>query len=112
VSVSSQIMKTLSERGWVKVIGHKEVPGRPSLFATTKTFLDYFSLKSLSDLPSSDDFLVSEEIDNQLNILSSETNNRLTEDNPPQKSEDRANIEANIESNIESNNADEPEQLH
>jgi segregation and condensation protein B len=112
VSVSSQIMKTLTERGWVKVIGHKEVPGRPSLYATTKTFLDYFSLKSLTDLPSNDDFLVSEEIDNQLNILSSETNNRLTEDNPPQKSEDRANIEANIESNIESNNADEPEQLH
>jgi segregation and condensation protein B len=112
VSVSSQIMKTLSERGWVKVIGHKEVPGRPSLYATTKTFLDYFSLKSLSDLPSSDDFLVSEAIDNQLNILSSETDNRLAQDNPPQKSEDRANIEANIESNIESNNADETEQLH
>ena len=108
VSVSSQIMKTLTERSWIKVIGHKEVPGRPSLYATTKTFLDYFSLRSLSDLPSSDDFLVSEAIDNQLNILSSETNNRLTEDNPPQKSADRANIE----SNIESDNPDEPEQLH
>jgi segregation and condensation protein B len=102
----------LTERGWVKVIGHKEVPGRPSLYATTKTFLDYFSLKSLSDLPSSDDFLVSEEIDNQLNILSSETDNTLAEDNLPQKSEDKANIEAKIKSNIESNNADEPEQLH
>jgi segregation and condensation protein B len=112
VSVSSQIMKTLTERDWVKVIGHKEVPGRPSLYATTKTFLDYFSLKSLSDLPSSDDFLVSEEIDNQLNILSSETDNTLAEDNLPQKSEDKANIEAKIKSNIESNNADEPEQLH
>lgn len=108
VSVSSQIMKTLSERGWVKVIGHKEVPGRPSLYATTKTFLDYFSLKSLSDLPSSDDFLVSEEINNELNILSSESDNRLTEDNFPHKSEARANIEANIEPN----DADEPEQLH
>jgi segregation and condensation protein B len=108
VSVSSQIMKTLSERGWVKVIGHKEVPGRPSLYATTKTFLDYFSLKSLSDLPSSDDFLGSEDIDNQLNILSSDADNRLTEDNPPQKSADRTTIE----SNIESNDADEPEQLH
>lgn len=104
VSVSSQIMKTLSERGWVKVIGHKEVPGRPSLYATTKTFLDYFSLKSLSDLPSSDDFLASEEIDNQLNILSSEISNKFTEDNPPQKSADRTTIEPS--------NADEPEQLH
>lgn len=108
VSVSSQIIKTLSERGWVKVIGHKEVPGRPSLYATTKIFLDYFSLKSLSDLPSSDDFLVSEEIDNELNILSSDADNKLTEDNPPQKSEDRTNIEANIEPY----DADEPEQLH
>jgi segregation and condensation protein B len=108
VSVSSQIMKTLSERGWVKVIGHKEVPGRPSLYATTKTFLDYFSLKSLSDLPSSDDFLVSEEINNELNILLSESDNRPTEDNFPHKSEARANIEANIEPN----DADEPEQLH
>lgn len=104
VSVSSQIMKTLSERGWVKVIGHKEVPGRPSLYATTKTFLDYFSLKSLSDLPSSDDFLASEEIDNQLNILTSETNNSLTEDNSPQKSADRASIDPHV--------SDEPEQLH
>ncbi|MFQ3191329.1 MAG: segregation and condensation protein B [Paraglaciecola sp.] len=108
VSVSSQIIKTLSERGWVKVIGHKEVPGRPSLYATTKIFLDYFSLKSLSDLPSSDDFLVSEEIDNELNILSSDADNKLTEDHLPQKSEDKTNIEANIEPY----DADEPEQLH
>ena len=104
VSVSSQIMKTLSERGWIKIIGHKEVPGRPSLYATTKTFLDYFSLKSLSELPSSDEFLGSVDTDNQLNILSSETNNRLIEDNSPQQSAEG--------STIEPNNADEPEQLH
>jgi len=52
VSVSSSIMKTLQERGWIKVIGHREAPGRPALFATTRTFLDYFNLKSLSELPS------------------------------------------------------------
>lgn len=51
VAVSSHIIKTLTERDWVKVVGHKEVPGRPSLYATTKSFLDYFSLKSLADLP-------------------------------------------------------------
>lgn len=51
VSVSSSIMKTLQERGWVKVIGHREVPGRPALFATTRTFLDYFNLKGLDELP-------------------------------------------------------------
>jgi segregation and condensation protein B len=52
VSASSSIMKTLQERGWIKVIGHREVPGRPALYATTRAFLDYFNLKSLSELPS------------------------------------------------------------
>lgn len=51
VSVSSHIIKTLIEREWIKVIGHKEVPGRPALYATTKEFLDYFSLKSLAEMP-------------------------------------------------------------
>jgi segregation and condensation protein B len=51
VSVSSNIMRTLLERGWIKSVGHKEVPGRPSLYGTTSVFLDYFSLKSLSELP-------------------------------------------------------------
>ncbi|NVK25106.1 MAG: SMC-Scp complex subunit ScpB [Gammaproteobacteria bacterium] len=51
VSVSSNIMRTLIERGWVKAVGHKEVPGRPSLYGTTNEFLDYFSLSSLSELP-------------------------------------------------------------
>lgn len=50
VSVSTHIMRTLQDRGWVKVVGQKEVPGRPSLFATTKVFLDYFSLQSIADL--------------------------------------------------------------
>lgn len=52
VTVSSQTIKTLSERDWVKVIGHRDVPGRPALYATTRHFLDYFNLKSLEGLPS------------------------------------------------------------
>ena len=56
VTVSSQIMRTLLDRGWVKVVGHKEVPGRPGLYATTPTFLDYFGLKDLSDLPALAEF--------------------------------------------------------
>lgn len=56
VSVSSHIIKTLTERDWVKVVGHKEVAGRPALYATTPRFLDYFGLKSLSELPSIDLF--------------------------------------------------------
>lgn len=52
VAVSSNIIKTLQERQWVKVLGHKEVPGRPALLGTTKEFLDYFNLKKLDELPS------------------------------------------------------------
>jgi len=51
VAVSSYIMKTLLDRNWIKIVGNKEVPGRPSLYATTKAFLDYFSLTSLTQLP-------------------------------------------------------------
>lgn len=52
VSVSSTIIRTLLERGWIRVVGHKEVPGKPALYATTREFLDYFNLKNLNDLPS------------------------------------------------------------
>lgn len=54
VAVSSQIVKTLEDRGWIEVIGHKEVPGRPALFATTRQFLDDLSLRSLQELPALD----------------------------------------------------------
>jgi len=52
VGVSSSIIKTMLEREWIRVVGHKDVPGRPSLYATTKQFLDYFNMKSLEELPS------------------------------------------------------------
>ncbi len=51
VAVSSNIIRTLQERDWIKPLGHKEVPGRPTLYGTTKSFLDYFNLKSLNELP-------------------------------------------------------------
>ena len=51
VGVSSSVMKTLLEHEWVKVVGHRELPGRPAIYATTKQFLDHFALKSLSELP-------------------------------------------------------------
>jgi segregation and condensation protein B len=51
VAVSTQIVKTLTEREWVRVVGHRDVPGRPALYATTRKFLDYFGLRSLNDLP-------------------------------------------------------------
>ncbi|MCP4127406.1 MAG: SMC-Scp complex subunit ScpB [Gammaproteobacteria bacterium] len=51
VSVSSSIIKTLMERSWIREVGHRDVPGRPALLATTKEFLNYFGLKTLNDLP-------------------------------------------------------------
>ena len=51
VAVSSNIIKTLEEREWIRTVGHRDVPGRPELFGTTRVFLDYFNLKSLDELP-------------------------------------------------------------
>ena len=51
VSVSTQIIRNLTERNWIKVSGYKDVPGRPALYKTTKEFLDDFQLKSIEDLP-------------------------------------------------------------
>jgi len=51
VAVSPNIMRTLLERGWIRLVGHRDVPGHPEMFGTTKEFLDYFSLKSLDELP-------------------------------------------------------------
>lgn len=52
VSVRSSIVRTLQEREWIRVVGHRDVPGKPALFGTTRVFLDYFNIKSLDDLPS------------------------------------------------------------
>lgn len=52
VSVSTNIVRTLLERNWARVVGHRDVPGRPAMFGTTKEFLDYFGLSKLDDLPS------------------------------------------------------------
>jgi len=52
VAVRSNIIRTLQEREWIRVVGHRDVPGKPALFGTTRVFLDYFNLKSLDDLPS------------------------------------------------------------
>lgn len=51
VAVTSHIVRTLLERGWIRVVGHRDVPGKPAMFATTKEFLDYFGLRKLDDLP-------------------------------------------------------------
>lgn len=68
VAVSSHIVKTLAEREWIKVVGHRDVPGRPSLYATTRQFLDYFGLKSLDELPSLGELKDIDSLNTDLNL--------------------------------------------
>jgi len=67
VSVSSNIIRTLMEREWIRILSYKDVPGRPAVLGTTKQFLDYFNLKSLEELPSIEDIrLFDEEIEKKI----------------------------------------------
>ena len=63
VAVNTQIIRTLEERSWITVVGHKEVPGRPALFGTTTQFLNDFGLKSLEQLPNAEDLIATPKTD-------------------------------------------------
>ena len=79
VSVSPNIVRTLMERDWVRVVGHRDVPGRPEMFGTTKLFLDYFGLKKLDDLPPLADLSDWESLRVQLNLPDVEDSGAETE---------------------------------
>jgi segregation and condensation protein B len=68
VVVSSSIVKTLEEREWIRVVGYRDVPGKPALFGTTRAFLDYFNLRSLDELPPLADIRDLDELDPQFNF--------------------------------------------
>jgi segregation and condensation protein B len=68
VAVSTNIVKTLEEREWIRVVGYRDVPGKPALFGTTRTFLDYFNLKSLDELPPLTEIRDIEDFDPQLTL--------------------------------------------
>lgn len=68
VAVSSNITRTLLERGWARVLGHRDVPGRPALYGTTKEFLDYFNLKSLDELPTLNELKDIDKINAELDL--------------------------------------------
>ncbi|MGQ9424657.1 SMC-Scp complex subunit ScpB [Gilvimarinus sp. F26214L] len=94
VAVSSTIIKTLTEREWVKVVGHRDVPGRPALYATTRQFLDYFNLKSLDELPTLKEIQDFEKLESQLDFPA-----------------DSDGQEANGQSTAEAQPGDEPGQV-
>lgn len=107
VSVSSNIMRTLIERDWARVVGHRDVPGRPEMFGTTKGFLDYFGLKKLDDLPPLADLSDWESLRVQLNLPAVEED--TSDDMPPipelpvlypESDEDEADAEIDDESEM------------
>lgn len=73
VSVSTNIVRTLQEREWIRVVGHRDVPGKPALFGTTRAFLDYFNLGSLDDLPSLAEIKDMDSIEPELELESTES---------------------------------------
>jgi len=68
VAVSTSIIRTMIDRNWIKVVGHREVPGKPALYGTTRQFLDYFNLKSLSELPPLADIRSIDDIQRDFNL--------------------------------------------
>lgn len=92
VSVSSHIVKTLLERDWIRVAGHRDVPGRPALFATTREFLDSFNLKSLAEMPSLSEIRDLEKINEELEFLEAQADE--------QKAEELAGIMSELDEDI------------
>jgi segregation and condensation protein B len=68
VSVNTNTIKTLQEREWIRVVGHRDVPGKPALYGTTREFLDYFNLRGLDDLPTLAEIRDLDEINRELNL--------------------------------------------
>ena len=81
VSVSSSIMRTLSDRNWIKIIGYRDVPGKPAMFSTTSEFLNYFGLERLDELPDLPDIKEPKNLDLELDDQSNNQNkeNPITE---------------------------------
>lgn len=92
VSVSSHITKTLLEREWIRVVGHRDVPGRPAMYGTTRNFLDYFNLKNLDELPSLAEIRDLDAINAELELVQQglDPNGQLDVDDGPEDGVDDA----------------------
>ena len=84
VAVSTHIIRTLEERLWIRVLGHREVPGRPALYGTTRDFLDYFNLSSLNQLPTLNEIRDLDQIASEFEkTLVSKPSTTITKDSDP-----------------------------
>ncbi len=95
VAVNPNITKTLLERNWIRVVGHRDLPGRPELLGTTREFLDYFGLRSLEELPPLAELQSLGELDPQLSLPVDGTTPRLSEASAAATTE--SSIEASID---------------
>lgn len=121
VTVSSHIIKTLQEREWVRVIGYRDVPGKPAIYGTSKDFLDYFNVKSLADLPTLAEFKSLEAQEEQLQVQLALENSAIGPSDSeviPEEREALVSAENNViaindsfeeENILEENDADEEE---
>lgn len=107
VSVSTNIIKTLMERDWVKVVGHRDVPGKPAMYASTKQFLDYFNLKGLSDLPTLAEIRDIDSINAELDLT--EPGSEHADVNTKNTSENENNTEDMTVTNIDETESGETE---
>lgn len=102
VAVSSHIIKTLIEREWIRVAGHRDVPGRPALFATTRDFLDSFNLKNLAELPSLSEIRDLDRINEELIFLETQAETEALErESAAPDAEQLASVMAELEDDIQ-----------
>lgn len=105
VSVSTQIMKTLLEREWVTIVGHRDVPGRPAIYASTRQFLDYFNLKSLDELPPLADIKDIDQINGELALPDPEAEVDDVSSNQISESKQQDEAAVNLDVDQESDDA-------
>jgi segregation and condensation protein B len=104
VTVNPHIIKTLLERGWIRVVGHRDVPGKPELLGTTREFLDYFSLKKLDDLPTLAQLKELEDLRVQLTLPGAEP--QVLDEGEP--AADAADLSADEDEDLASSDSAEP----
>ena len=117
VSVSSNIIRTLLERGWIRIVGHRDSPGRPSLYGTTKQFLDYFTLKSLDELPPLSDLKdlgsLNPELDfDQNDEDGSDTSNKFDDDATDSDFDDDESEDADESEDSNEDRSSDAERMH
>jgi segregation and condensation protein B len=103
VAVSTNIVKTLEEREWIRVVGYRDVPGKPELFGTTRHFLDYFNLKSLDELPPLAEIRDVDEFDVQMSLAPIAVADEENED-------DASPGEASAAADVETEQATDPQE--